>query len=224
MRHRQARLVDRLVAVEQQVEIDRPRPPALAALAPELALDREQRVEQLARRQLGLERGGAVQERAAGRRRRPDRSRAAARRRRRREARPTAASIVASRSPRFAPESRRRPASRSRRTDGCVLDLRIEHDLRLAHSHGDVLATGKPPQQPVGEGCREALEQVVRLRVRDLADQLDDVAVVDGIGQPSELPASPTLQLDVDDEPLSLLAAPSPARRGGRRARSPPAR
>ena len=62
MRDGQARLVDRLVAVEQQVEVDRPRPPALAALAAELALDREQPVEQLARRELGLERGGAVQE------------------------------------------------------------------------------------------------------------------------------------------------------------------
>ena len=50
--HGQARLVDRPVAVEQQVEVDRARPPARAlAHAAELALDLEQPVEQRARRQ-----------------------------------------------------------------------------------------------------------------------------------------------------------------------------
>ena len=50
MGHRQPWLVDRLGAVEQQVEVDRPRPPARAvAHAAELALDLEQPLEQLAR-------------------------------------------------------------------------------------------------------------------------------------------------------------------------------
>ena len=46
----------RLVAVEQQVEVDRPRAPALAALAAELPLDREQASSSSPRRELGLER------------------------------------------------------------------------------------------------------------------------------------------------------------------------
>ena len=54
-------LVDHLVAVEQQVEVDRARPPALPALAPQPTLDGEEDVEQLPRRELGLERGDAVQ-------------------------------------------------------------------------------------------------------------------------------------------------------------------
>ena len=60
MRDGQPRLVDRLVAVEQQIEIDRARAPALAALASELALDSQQRVEQLAGGEIGLEGGLAM--------------------------------------------------------------------------------------------------------------------------------------------------------------------
>src|SRR5688500_15134958 len=63
MGNRQSGLVDRLAAVEQQVEIDRPRTPPLAALTTEPALDLEQRVEQLPWREAGLETHGAVQER-----------------------------------------------------------------------------------------------------------------------------------------------------------------
>ena len=50
VRHAQARLVDDLVPVHEQVEVDRPGPPALAvAHATQLALGVEQDVEQLAR-------------------------------------------------------------------------------------------------------------------------------------------------------------------------------
>jgi len=63
MRDGQARLVDRLLAVEQQIEVDRARPEArpLAADAAEQALDREQPLEELTRRQRGLELRGAVE-------------------------------------------------------------------------------------------------------------------------------------------------------------------
>src|SRR5216684_3055703 len=63
MRHDEARLVDRLVAVEQQVEVDRARPPLRAdPLAAEAALDVEQLIEQLARGQRRLELSDRVQE------------------------------------------------------------------------------------------------------------------------------------------------------------------
>jgi len=57
MRDGQARLVDRLLAVEQQIEVDRARPEARAfpADTAEPALDLEQTLEELARRQRGLE-------------------------------------------------------------------------------------------------------------------------------------------------------------------------
>ena len=50
MRHREARLVDDLVAGEQDVEIARARAVAHGAHAPELPLDAQQAVEQLAQR------------------------------------------------------------------------------------------------------------------------------------------------------------------------------
>ena len=63
VRHDQTRLVDRLVAVEEEVEVDRPRPPARPdPLAAEPALDVEQVVEQLPRREHRLELGRCVQE------------------------------------------------------------------------------------------------------------------------------------------------------------------
>ncbi len=61
VRDREARLVDDLVAVEEQVEIDRPRAVAWAVAGPaERALDLEQRVEQLPRAELGLDCGRAL--------------------------------------------------------------------------------------------------------------------------------------------------------------------
>src|SRR5207253_6984134 len=64
MRHFQARLLDRLGAVEEEVEVDRARAEA-RALAPDAAkppLDRQEPVEQLPRRELGLDRDGPVEE------------------------------------------------------------------------------------------------------------------------------------------------------------------
>src|SRR4051812_14640493 len=59
----EARLVDPLTAVEEQVEVDRPRPVAgAAALAAELPPDLQQELEQNARRQLGVELRDRVQE------------------------------------------------------------------------------------------------------------------------------------------------------------------
>jgi hypothetical protein len=64
VRDDQPRLVDDLVAVEQEVEVDRPRPPPWAEPeAPEGALDLEQPVEQAAWRELGVDLGRGVQER-----------------------------------------------------------------------------------------------------------------------------------------------------------------
>ena len=63
MRNGQARLLHDLLAVEQEVEVDRPRPVArpLADTA-QLALDLEQPVEQLPRAEVGLDLGHRVQE------------------------------------------------------------------------------------------------------------------------------------------------------------------
>ena len=63
MRHAQPRLVDDLVAVDEQIEVDRSRPPrAPVAHPPELLLDAQERVQELARRQARLDGDGAVQE------------------------------------------------------------------------------------------------------------------------------------------------------------------
>src|SRR5439155_5601326 len=59
----EAGLVDRLVAVEQQVEVDRARAEARASsLATQGLLDGEQPIQELARRERRLELGCAVQE------------------------------------------------------------------------------------------------------------------------------------------------------------------
>ena len=64
VRHGQVGLVDHGVAVEEQVEIDRPRAEARALpRAAERALDLEEALEQLVRRELRLERRDAVEER-----------------------------------------------------------------------------------------------------------------------------------------------------------------
>lgn len=64
MRNGQTGLVDVQVVVQQQVEVDRPRPPARAdALAPEPPLHVEQVVEERARRERRLDLRGGVQER-----------------------------------------------------------------------------------------------------------------------------------------------------------------
>ena len=78
MRQRQARLLHDLLAVEEQVEVDRagPEARALAPDAAEAALDRQQPLEQLPRRQLGRELRGAVQETRLVLVARPGRSRA----------------------------------------------------------------------------------------------------------------------------------------------------
>ena len=64
MRDPEARLVDLLLPVDQQVEIERPR--ALwrdgGPIAAETGLDGEEKVEERARRQLGLDRQRSVQE------------------------------------------------------------------------------------------------------------------------------------------------------------------
>lgn len=63
MGNAEARLLDDEVAVDEEVEVECPRPPALAVPhAPELALDGEQLAEKLLRRQGRLDRDGAVQE------------------------------------------------------------------------------------------------------------------------------------------------------------------
>ena len=64
MRDGQAGLVDDLVAVDEEVEVDRARaePRAFAAHAAEPALDREQPLQELARLQLGVELRDAVEE------------------------------------------------------------------------------------------------------------------------------------------------------------------
>ena len=59
----EARLVHDFVPVHEQIEVDRPRPPAgSVANAPELTLDAEERVQELARGQARLESHCAVQE------------------------------------------------------------------------------------------------------------------------------------------------------------------
>jgi hypothetical protein len=62
--NRQPRLVDLLVAEEQQIEVDRPRPVPrpLATNAPESRFDRQEAVEQRTRLKVGLDGGGTVQE------------------------------------------------------------------------------------------------------------------------------------------------------------------
>src|SRR4051812_49293673 len=63
MRHRQPGLVEDLVAVEEQVEVDRPGAPAgTDSLPAELPLDIEQLVEERPRRELRLQLGDRVQE------------------------------------------------------------------------------------------------------------------------------------------------------------------
>jgi hypothetical protein len=62
MGQRQARLVEDLVAVDEQVEIDRSRPETLSADAPQAGLDVKEPRKELARRQFGLHLDGAVQE------------------------------------------------------------------------------------------------------------------------------------------------------------------
>jgi hypothetical protein len=59
----EARLVDLLVAVEEQVEVDRARPEtrSVASDAAQAALDRQQPLEQLARAQRGAQLGRAVE-------------------------------------------------------------------------------------------------------------------------------------------------------------------
>lgn len=62
MRHRQTRLVAQLVAVDEQIEVDRARTvPLPVADAPELTLDGEQLVEELARGQRRLEHRRAIE-------------------------------------------------------------------------------------------------------------------------------------------------------------------
>ena len=62
MRHGQARLVQYDLAVDEQVEVDRPRaPPFAGAIATERLLDREEDIEQRPRLEAGLELDDAVQ-------------------------------------------------------------------------------------------------------------------------------------------------------------------
>jgi hypothetical protein len=64
MRHGETVLVDRLVAEEEQVEVDRARPPVLARPQPtEAALDAEQMLEEPPCGQAGLDLGRRIEER-----------------------------------------------------------------------------------------------------------------------------------------------------------------
>ena len=75
MRDGEARLVERLVAVEEQVEVDRPRPEARALAGPaERALDLQEGVQELPRRERRVERRPPRSGTAAGRGSRPGRS------------------------------------------------------------------------------------------------------------------------------------------------------
>ena len=96
-------------------------------------------LEQLARRELGLDRGRAVQEArlvgdadGVGLAQRRDRDDAGRRR-------AIARAGSSPRGRRGSRRARRRRRSRSRRADGGVLDRRVEHDLRLAHAHRHAL-------------------------------------------------------------------------------------
>jgi len=61
--HRQGRFLDRGVAIQEQIEVDRPRPEARpVANAAELALDLEEEAQELTWRQLGVDESGGVQE------------------------------------------------------------------------------------------------------------------------------------------------------------------
>jgi hypothetical protein len=62
-----AALVDHQIAVEEEIEIDRPRPPAHAAVAMERVLHRCQQIEQFVRPQLGVDQAGTVEERRLSR-------------------------------------------------------------------------------------------------------------------------------------------------------------
>ena len=63
MRDDEIRLLDRLLAVEEEVEVDRSGPPAGAdPLPPQPALEVEQVDEELARRECGLDLGSGIQE------------------------------------------------------------------------------------------------------------------------------------------------------------------
>ena len=60
--HLEAFLFDRLPFVEEEVEVDRPRPPSLRTLASELVLRPQEQLEEGARAQLGLDRDRRVEE------------------------------------------------------------------------------------------------------------------------------------------------------------------
>jgi hypothetical protein len=66
VRDGQPRLVDRIVAEDEEVEIDRPGPPPLPALSPEPSLDLEQHPEERVGRQVGLDPGGGVEKAGLG--------------------------------------------------------------------------------------------------------------------------------------------------------------
>jgi hypothetical protein len=68
MGQRQRCSVENQIVVEQQVEIDRPGPPALAALAVESVLHRREHAEHIMRGQISLEETGTVEKHALSRR------------------------------------------------------------------------------------------------------------------------------------------------------------
>ena len=221
MRHGQARLVDRLLAVEQEVEVDRARAVARPrpTLAAELALDLEQAVEQLAWAELCLDLRHGVEERrlvlVAPRLRLADRRQpAGADALGRLPDRPLAVAEVRA-EPDVGPGHGRVDG------DGRVLGGRVELDLRLPYPHPDALDC-KAAHQLVRQARGERLQQADPLAIRDLAHARCHLAVVD-VRSMSSASGSCRGRADVERNVWPSRSS-TPWRRGGRRARRRAAR
>ncbi len=170
MGHTQSRLVHHFVGVHEQVEIDRPRPPARSAPDPaQRALRAEKDVQKLARGQGRLDRDGAVQEpwlvdHTDGVRllqgRDPDDLDAVlgGEERDRLPKRFLACAHVRAQTDVGARHSEM-PLPGALDDDGRMLDRRIEDDVGLADTDANALDCGEAPEDTVGDRPREALEQ-----------------------------------------------------------------
>jgi len=65
--------------------------------------------------------------------------------------------------------------------DGRVLDRWVEDDVRLANSDTNALRGGKALEDAVRNGPGQALEEEALRPGEDLADELGQVAIVDGL-------------------------------------------